>query len=362
MAAWAVMELLAADGVPVAYLDIDQVGMLYPASAGDPQRHRFKAEALAALVVNYARVGVRVVVVSGVADPDTRRLTAANPTFDASLFLLAPGPGVLRRRLAARGWDVEAVEAGEAMDSALRQAAWWDEVVDTTGLSIEQTAVRLRRFLPARWRLSETVFSSGPAAGGVPVLSATAPILVLTGVRAVGCSTVGFGLALNRWTTGQVTGYLDTDQLSFLAGPDVSEDTRSELALAQTLTMHDLMTAWGATLIVCASHDTPRSLQATLTERLPQAPALVACLRADPATLLAHVQQRSAGGGARLAGDYLLGAGPDHQRTVVEAATAAQQQLDQQETGETGKTVVDVTGRTPTDVITELESHLTRYY
>jgi hypothetical protein len=50
VAARALVELLTGDGQRVAYVDIDQLGMLYPAADDDPQRHRFKAEALRELL------------------------------------------------------------------------------------------------------------------------------------------------------------------------------------------------------------------------------------------------------------------------------------------------------------------------
>jgi len=36
VAAWALFEALAAEGVRVGYVDIDQLGMLYPAAGDDP--------------------------------------------------------------------------------------------------------------------------------------------------------------------------------------------------------------------------------------------------------------------------------------------------------------------------------------
>ena len=53
VAAWALFEALATAGRRVAYVDIDQLGMLYPAADADPERHSLKAEALAALAPGY---------------------------------------------------------------------------------------------------------------------------------------------------------------------------------------------------------------------------------------------------------------------------------------------------------------------
>src|SRR4051794_14996156 len=67
--AWQLYEDLAAGSFRCGYVDIDQLGMCYPASEDDADRHRLKGTVLAALLPNYAAAGVRALIVSGVLDP-----------------------------------------------------------------------------------------------------------------------------------------------------------------------------------------------------------------------------------------------------------------------------------------------------
>src|SRR5262245_22011645 len=61
-------QLLEA-GVPVAYVDIDQLGICLAELPDDPYRYRLKARNLRVVVAGYQAAGARCVVVSGVVDP-----------------------------------------------------------------------------------------------------------------------------------------------------------------------------------------------------------------------------------------------------------------------------------------------------
>src|ERR1700709_922304 len=67
--AWQLYLDLAARGVAAAYVDIDQLGMCYPARPEDPDRDRLKGLVLAAMLATYAAAGADVLVVSGVLEP-----------------------------------------------------------------------------------------------------------------------------------------------------------------------------------------------------------------------------------------------------------------------------------------------------
>ena len=64
--AWRLFESMATDGGTFAYLDIDQIGMLYPESASDPERYRLKTDALNAVIPHYAAAGAQALIVSGI--------------------------------------------------------------------------------------------------------------------------------------------------------------------------------------------------------------------------------------------------------------------------------------------------------
>ena len=79
-------------------------------------------------------------------------------------------------------------------------------------------------------------------------------------------------------------------------------------------------------------------------------------LRADATTYDAHVRDRMDGSAARLAGDDLLGADAEYQAAVVAAAIAEQDHLDAEAHDDA---VLDVTGRSPADVVIELQRLVT---
>src|SRR5262245_11761057 len=64
--AWAIFTHLRGAETPVAYIDIDQLGMCYPEPAGDPTRNLMKARNLAAAAETFRAQGAEVLVVSGV--------------------------------------------------------------------------------------------------------------------------------------------------------------------------------------------------------------------------------------------------------------------------------------------------------
>ena len=100
-AGWAVYSALAADGVAVAYPDIDQFGMCYPEPAADPGRHRRKTVNLDAVIAGYAAAGTRCVVVSGVTDPSAvpMRARRRRPRSPCAIRRLQAGNGRV-------GWPV----------------------------------------------------------------------------------------------------------------------------------------------------------------------------------------------------------------------------------------------------------------
>lgn len=348
VAAWRLFGELAASGVVVAYVDIDQLGMLYPAQAEDPARHLLKAQSLVALLPGYAEAGAQVVVVSGVVDPSGGPDSASTAGLDLTLCLLSPDRSVLGQRLRSRGWGEEMVELALAEDSLLRLAPFTDAVIDTAGLSVAETAARLQARVRFEQNLAEPMPRQAQGASSV----APIPVRIITGGRATGTSTVGFELATRRWRAGHPTGFFDFQQLGFLAGPGADDDLRSNLAAVQLITLHSLFADRGATMMIVSAHlsDAGRT---SIRNSLPQATADVVRLRADVATLTAHVQARFAGNGPQLAGDDLVGAARNYQRTVVAAALQQQEQMDSTANNER---VTDVTDRSSTDVADEAEA------
>lgn len=344
VAAWALFKALAADGVRVACVDIDQLGMLYPATDDDPERHLLKAEALAALVPGYASAGAQVLVVSGVLDPEVGPAAVLASEVDLTLCLLSADPATLRERILARGWDEEDVDEAVAVNAALCDASFVDATIETTRLSVVETVERLRALV----RVVDLPTAASRSAVRSP---AELGVVVVTGPRAVGSSTVGFGLAMGRWRADLRTGFVDLQQLAFFACPESTEITDAALATTQLAAMHAFLAARGATLLVVSGH-LGAADRSTLRDALPIAPVTVVRLRADVATLEAHVRDRVTGSEARLAGDDLLGVGAGYQAAVVAAALAEQEHLD---VSASDDAVLDVTGHTAADAVADVE-------
>ena len=347
MAAWALVELLTGDGQRVAYADIDQLGMLYPAADDDPQRHRFKAEALRKLLPGHALAGAQMVVVSGVIDPARGPSSTLTSDVDLTLCLLTPDPAGLRERILARGCGPDAADEAAAEDALLREALFVDIAIETSDLTIAATAERLRAL----------VRPAGPSTTP-PRRMASSPgttgVVVITGPRASGTSTVAFGLATDRWRAGLRTGFVDLQQIGFIAGGAHTDLAEPALAIHQLAAMHSLMAARGAELLVVSGHLDARTHDA-LRDALPSAPVDVVRLRADKATIEAHVRGRARGSEARLAGDDLLGASSAHQADVVATALSQQELLD---AAAAEDLVLDVGGRSPADVVSDVERFL----
>jgi hypothetical protein len=339
-AAWALSDELAETGWPVAYVDIDQLGMLYPETDDDLGRHVLKADALSALAPGYEGVGADVLVVSGVVDARTGPALAAD--LDVTTCLLSPGAVAVRERVLARGCAAADAEDAVAEDLLLRGASFVDHVVDSTGLSVADTVARLRPLVGGHGR-------PAPPRSPPPATGSDVPVVVVTGPRAAGSSTIGFGLATRSWGASRRTGFVDLQQLGFLAR-EGRVTTDVPLATGQLAAMHRLMAGRGAERLVVTAHLDVRD-HAVLRAALPAAPVTVLRLRADESTLGEHVRSRVRGGGPRLAGDDLLGSGQEHQDQVVAQALAEQEALD---AAGLDDVVLDVGGRGAEEVLDEL--------
>ncbi len=341
-AAWSLFERRAAAGSAVAYVDVDQVGMLYPETDDDSYRFGLKSAVLGALIPGYVAAGAHTLVVSGVVDP------AAGPGLEAdtdlTVCLLSPGEELLRTRLVARGWDKSDLDEAAREDAALRAAGFVDIVIETDGLSIVETAARLEGLVD---------WARQPSA--VATIKAAAPsrseVFVITGPRAVGTSTVGFGLATRAWRSGQRAGFVDLHQLGFLAGRDGRAGSNTILSVCQLTTIHELFARRGAERLVVSAHLTAEG-RTVLREAFRSVPVTIVRLRGDANAYQDHVRERTNGSGARLAADDLLDASEEYQAFVVQRALA-EQALDDLVVDDA---VVDVSGRTAADVVADVQA------
>jgi len=206
--AWQVFSDLADQGLCVGYLDIDQIGMLKPPPDTDPLCHRFKVDNLAGIVGNYRTAGTQVLVISGVIDPEHGHdFAEAAVDADITFCHLTVDEPMLRERLAARGWPCEAADEAVIMMSGLAAAPFVTTVIDTTGrhpVGLAREAATL-----------VTAASSTPDTQELLECSA-GDVTIITGPRAVGKSSVSWGMVMRRWTSGERAAYVDLDQVGFL--------------------------------------------------------------------------------------------------------------------------------------------------
>ena len=206
--AWQVFNDLADQGLCVGYLDIDQIGMLAPPPDADSRCHRFKVDNLAAMVRNYRAAGTQILVMSGVIDPEHGHdFTEAASDADITFCHLTVDEPTLRERLAARGWPCEAADEAVIMMSGLADAPFVTAVIDTTGRDPAGLA-----------RDAATLVTAAPSTPDAQELleCAAGDVTIIIGPRAVGKSSVSWGMAMRRWISGERTVYVDLDQIGFV--------------------------------------------------------------------------------------------------------------------------------------------------
>lgn len=320
---WGIANRLAARGERVAQVDIDQLGMCYPAPEGDADRWLLKELGLSRIAAVFAEAGVTRIVVSGVASPDE---APPEPIRDGTRSIWLDASAQTRwSRLASREWTEarvqEAVAVGSAESERLGQE--WERL-QTDGLT-QDGAVEA---ILARWPV-------GPSGGSEPTWRPVGlshlPVLWITGPRCVGSSSVGWAIAADEWRAGRRTGFADLAQLSFAWNIDRDCGLRNVVALQSTFAE-----AGAEAMIVVAPFElTPSAVRTGFNA----SPVSFIRLDATVQELRERTAARARGGGPRLAGDDIVGAPPSCTEAVVRAARAQRQSPMR-----AGEMLVDTTG------------------
>jgi hypothetical protein len=120
-----------------AYVDIDQVGLCYPALVDDHQNDRVKARNLGAIWHNFVAAGARSVIIAG-ATLNVSLYTAQLPRESLTICRLRADD--LRDRFLGRGWRPDLVEHALADADLLDRTDLADFCIDTTGFSVSEVA------------------------------------------------------------------------------------------------------------------------------------------------------------------------------------------------------------------------------
>ncbi|MGW5700939.1 hypothetical protein [Amycolatopsis japonica] len=295
--AWGLYTRLTRAGGSVAYVDIDQLGLIGPPPGGGDAAHAIKAANL--LRVLEVLRGTAQVVVSGMVDPAKPYIE--DPGFDLTLIRLTCDRDELRSRFLGRGSPAAALPDLFAVADVYDRAGF-GEAMDTTGQRPEQTVETL---FP---RCTLDTGNVCPPDAGQPQ---PGPVTVVTGPTAVGKSTAAFGALRDLWERGIPVAYVDLAQLGFAhPGPDPAR----EAALLSAV-WRGYRDAGAKRLIVVAREFRPEH------RRVLDAVTVVH-LDADDATLTERVRRRAEGESALLAGDELRGAPPGVRDRVAARAVA----------------------------------------
>ena len=332
---WALYAGLARSGARAGFVDIDQLGMCFPAPPDDPERYRLKVRNVPAVAGNFRAAGCDAVVVSGhLGSSDISSLT--NWGDSLTICRLRASAGELRRRLTSRrAADLIADALCEA--ERLDRSSFADAHVDTDGLTVAEVA-RLVQKRCGDW-------PPDPAAGGhadaaaqasTPASGAGGEVLLVCGATGAGKSAVGFEVFLRQLRAGVSAAYVDLVQIGFVSPPVVPWDDPG----GHRLKASNLAHLWlryheaGARLLVLSGPVPDARAAAMYAGMLPDARLTVCRLHAGPAELAHRISLRGQGLGWPQPGDPLTGQPAAHLRMVAEQATADAEALERSGLGD----------------------------
>ncbi|GIF51537.1 adenylylsulfate kinase-like enzyme [Asanoa ferruginea] len=342
---FALFEELSRAGIAIAFVDLDQLGLCYPAPPHDPRNHRLRARNLSEAWSAFAAAGARCLVVSGLVDDaaEVRRHAELLPDSDVTVCRLRVGHDELRGRIARRGSFVDQTEEAIRNADALDRSDFADLVVDTSGTAVAKLVARIR---DSGWPGTVAPPAALPAPPSTPPpvpRPAAFPVLLVCGPPAVGKSTVGYEIFRRVVGDGIPAAYVDLAQIGFCR-PSTDRHRLTAPLLAR---LWPGFHAAGAQCLVLSGSVADAEALDRYRAALPSARWSVCRLRAEPGTLAERVELRGQGGGPAIAGDELRGRPPEelHRRAAQAVEVAAA--LDRADIGDLR---VDTDGREVADL------------
>jgi hypothetical protein len=353
--AWQLFTEAADCGMRVAFADADQLCMCYPPLPDDLGRDRIRALNAGAVIRNYQAAGARHVIVNGVVDPARGVQPGLLGQVEVMVCRLRADPEEVVRRLAGRqpGSGLGGDEAQRVQEECARMDAssFADMCVDTTGVPAAEVTQMVRDSC-AGWpgpggAAAEPAALAPALRGGAAeneAVAAGGQVLLLCGPAGVGKSTIGFQLYLRCLRAGLTAGYIDLDQIGFLA-PPADDDPRSHRLKARNLaalwrTYH----AAGARHLVITGPAGSQAALAAYAAALPAADMTACRLHAGPAELTRRIMTRGQGGSWPQPGDPLRGQPASYLSQAARHAVAQARALDR---AGLAATRIDTDERTP---------------
>ncbi len=319
---WQIYRRLNANSRGCAYVDIDQLGMCYPESGHDPGRHGLKERNLGAVVANFVDAGARGVVVSGVVGPTPGTGTTGLADLEVALCRLRTGPDQLRQRLESRRGSFAGVEDALAEAVRLDSSGLPGTLVDTTGLTVEQTAEAVLQ--ASEWAPADGHPEPAADRDDRPPSPAGGQVIWLCGPTGVGKSTIGFALYLRLMRAGLTAGYIDADQVGFCA----AAPRHHQLKASNVAAVWENYRSASAAILVAVG-PVGDGEEARLYEAvLPRASFKWFRLHSGPRELARRIQARQSGGSWPQPGDPLRGASPGRIQQASTDAAAQAAELD----------------------------------
>jgi predicted ABC-type ATPase len=315
---WQLFTELAGSWTRTAFADADQLCMCYPAPPGDPGRDLIRARNAGVVMRNFRAAGARRVIVSGVVDPalGVRRHLPRQATVLVCRLRADPDEVAARlagRQPASRGETGDLVRRARDECDRMDASDFADVCVDTTGVPAREVARLVRegcRGWPGFGAVREPPGAAGTGPGhpaGSQARGRGGQVLLLFGPAGVGKSTIGFQLYQRCLRAGLTAGYIDLDQIGFLA-PHPDGDPRNHRLKARNLaglwrTYH----AAGATHLVLSGPVENQAVLGAYAAALPAAVVTACRLHAGPADLRRRIMTRGEGGSWPQPGDPLRG-------------------------------------------------------
>lgn len=321
---WQLFSRWASHGRTAGYIDIDQLSMRLPLGSAADAAARTKAANLASLLPNYAADGAQRIVVTGVASP------VEVPVFDDAAgpihwVRLTADRGELHHRFTQRDGSAAMLAEVDQHADALAASNFAALTVDTTS----STPLAVAALLDEAIRFPDP--ATRPQSSGQPgkVGRATGPrVVVLTGPRAVGTSSVGWELFMMIHHEVQ-TAFIDLAQIGFLNDGDDLTVRRHRLRAANLAAMVRTYLEDGCQLVIAGGPLLSGEERSIYAQALAPGSMSVTRLRAAQSQLQQRIHARTASsGGPHLAGDDLRGRPAAHAERVLEQALREAGELD----------------------------------
>ena len=320
--AWEIYARLTRAGAAPAYVDVDQLGMCYPPTSRDPERHLLKARNVASLRANFSAAGARCLIVSGVVDsergPEIDELGASQ----VIVGRLRVDPGELRARLGRRKGSVAPPDAAVEEANLLDESTFAHWCIDTTGLSIDEAArrvmVEIGDWPPTADRRDSS--SSDSRTTG----RAEGELLWLSGATGVGKSTVAFRIYLDLLRSGATAAYVDVDQIGCCSTAPRDHVLRARNLAALWDNFHDA----GARLAVVVGPVSTTTEALRYEHALPVSTFTWCRLHVSDEELTRRILSRGDGGNWQQPGDPLRGQPMEKLLRVADRAIADAQSLE----------------------------------